>query len=121
MLDKTPESYSMITYLWVLVLSVWAGMASHLHSFRLHNKRDFDFIGFFVDILISAFVGVLTFFLCESAEIDPLLTAVLVGVSSHMGARSIYLFQHFLICKYAPEYCDDIKAQQNNDRDNKKD
>lgn len=121
MLNKTPESYGMMTYLWVLVLSVWAGIASHLYRFRLYKKRDFDFVGFFVDILISAFVGVLTFFLCESAKIDPLLTAVLVGVSSHMGARSIYLFQHFLICRYVPEYCDDIKAQQNNDENNKRD
>ena len=72
-------------------------------------------------VLISTFVGVLTFLLYRGANIDFLVTAVLVGISLHMRGKSFYMLKRFLIYKYVPEYCDDIKAQQNSDRDNNKD
>lgn len=42
------------------------------------------------EVLTSAFAGILTFWLCEASDINPLVTAALVGISGHMGSRAIY-------------------------------
>ena len=38
----------------------------------------------------AAFSGLLAFWGCEAAGFDPLWTAVLVGISGHMGTRALY-------------------------------
>ena len=53
----------------------------------------FTFIELLYDIIVSGFVGVLTFFLCQYAGIDSMLSAVLIGISSHMGARALAPFE----------------------------
>ncbi len=93
---KSPETYGFLTYIWVIFLSVWGGMASHLYHFKMTGSS-FSLSAFFIDLLISGFVGLITFFLCESSGFDSLLTAVLVGVSAHMGTRAIFLFQGFFV------------------------
>ena len=108
---KTPETYSLFTYLWVLGLSAWAGMASHLYHMKVDNKS-FSSFAFVSDIIISAFVGVITFFFCESSGVDPLMTAVIIGVSSHMGARAISLFQAYFVRKYFPKQCEKCKIEE---------
>ena len=51
-------------------------------------------------ILPPNIAGVLTFWLAESAEINPLITAALVGVSGHMGSRAIYLLEAWAEAKF---------------------
>jgi hypothetical protein len=106
--QKTPEDFSLFTYMWVLGLSVWAGISSHFYHMKIDNKA-FSFFAFITDICISGFVGLLTFFFCEASNIEPLLTAVIVGISSHMGARAISLFQAYFIRKYFPKHCERCK------------
>ena len=40
--------------------------------------------------------GVVTFYLCESAQFPPVLTAALVGIAGHMGNRGLFLIEKFL-------------------------
>lgn len=87
---KDPTSYSMITYFWVTVLSAWGGVVSFLAKVRTGVARPFNLVEFVGEITTSAFSGLLTFWGCEAAEFDPLWTAVLVGISGHMGARALY-------------------------------
>lgn len=101
-MQNSPENYSLITYLWVIVLSVWSGMASHIYQVKLGLKSH-TLLAMIEDIVISGFVGVVTFFFCEYGRFDPLLTAVLVGISSHMGTRAIFLFQSYFLDKFFPD------------------
>lgn len=93
---KSPETYEFFTYIWVICLSVWGGMASYLYRVKMLGIS-FSLSAFFIDLVISGFVGLITFFLCEASHFEPLLTAVLVGVSAHMGTRAIFFLQDFFI------------------------
>lgn len=93
---KDPTSYSLITYAWVMGLSVVGGLVSYMHKLRLGSPRAFSVVEFAAELVTAGFTGVITFWLCESTNISPLMTAVLVGISGHMGSRALLLFEkHF--------------------------
>ena len=94
--DKDPTSYSLLTYAWVVGLSITGGLVSFLRKLRAGAARPFNLIELIGEIVTSGFVGVLTFWLCEASAIDPLLTAFMVGISGHMGSRLIFQFEKHL-------------------------
>jgi len=57
----------------------------------------FEFIG---ELVISAFTGIVTFYLCEAADLPPLVTAAFVGISGHMGSRAIMILENYLKRKF---------------------
>jgi len=85
--EKDPLTYSLITYLWVLSLASWGGIVSFNNNRKNGVTRPFNFVELIGEISTSAFVGVLTFWLCESAGINSLVSAALVGISGHAGSR----------------------------------
>lgn len=87
---KDPTSYSLITYLWVTLLASWGGVVSFISKVRSGATRPINLTELVGEISTSAFSGLLTFWGCEAGGIDPLWTAVLVGVSGHMGARALF-------------------------------
>ena len=60
------------------------------------NTRIFNVVEFIGEIFTSAFAGVITFWLCEAAEINPLISAALVGISGHAGSRAIFMLEKWL-------------------------
>ena len=100
MIDKDPTSYSLLTYLWVFGLSSLGGFISFINKLKKGHARAFNVAEFMGEIATSAFAGVITFWLCENANISPLVTAALVGVSGHMGSRAILLFEEWLAKKF---------------------
>lgn len=95
MIEKDPLSYQVLTYLWVIALSAWGGIASYIR--RIKRGAEFSLIELIGELFISGFVGILTFFLCEYTQINQILTAAFVGISGHMGSRAIYVIEKFLI------------------------
>lgn len=100
MLEKDPTSYSFLTYLWVFGLSSLGGFISFMNKVKKGHARAFNIAEFIGEISASAFAGVITFWLCENADISPLVTAAFVGVSGHMGSRAIMLFEDYLAKKF---------------------
>jgi NhaP-type Na+/H+ and K+/H+ antiporter len=90
---KDPLSYPLLTYLWVFLLSAAGGFVSFMRKVQLGVSRWCNLMEFLGELVTAAFVGVLTFWLCEAAGMSPLLTAALVGVTSHMGTRAIFLIE----------------------------
>ncbi|MEY2634047.1 MAG: putative rane protein [Pseudomonadota bacterium] len=90
---KDPATYTVVTYLWVSVLSAWGGVASYVRKLRRGLVARFSFVELLGELLISGFSGLMTFFLCESGAIDPLLTAFFVGISGHMASRIVFIFE----------------------------
>ena len=101
MLEKDPTSYPLLTYAWVLGLSVLGGFVSFINKLKEGKTRAFNIAEFLGEIATSAFTGVITFWLCENAQFSPLITAALVGISGHMGSRAISLFEEFLSKKFS--------------------
>jgi hypothetical protein len=96
MINKLPDGYAY--YVLILILSFWGGVSYYLNKVR--NGAKFDTLGLIVDTVISAFVGLITFFFCAYLQLDNYLTAGLVGVSSHLGTRAIVLFEIWLMQRY---------------------
>jgi hypothetical protein len=94
--DKDPAAYDLLTYAWVFLLSLMGGVVAFLQKLRDGSARVFNLIEFIGELCTSAFTGVVTFYLCESAQFPPVLTAALVGIAGHMGNRGLFLIEKFL-------------------------
>ena len=93
--EKDPASYGWITYGWVVALSLLGGTASFFGKVKAGAARWFNIAELVGEMFISAFAGVVTFYLCEWSGFSPLLTAVLVAVAGHMGTRAIFVLERF--------------------------
>lgn len=100
--EKDPTTYSMITYLWVIGLSTIGGFVSFMRKVREGNAKFINITELIGEIVTAGFAGVLTFWLCEAADIAPLVSAAMVGVSGHMGSRVIMQLEVWL-SKKLPE------------------
>lgn len=100
--EKSPETYSILTYGWVFALAIAGGVVSFYRKLQTKAVRIFNLIEFVGEIVTSAFAGVLTFWMCEHSNVDPLLSAALVGIAGHMGSRAIFLFEDWL-AKHFPK------------------
>jgi len=90
--EKDPTTYSMLTYAWVVGLSMWGGVVNTLARVKSGGEK-FSILILFADISVAAFAGVITFWLTQAANIDQLLSAAMVGISGHMGAKIIRFFE----------------------------
>lgn len=91
--EKDPTTYTLLTYVWVMLLSSWGGLVNYLKRVREGRSQRFNFMELVGEIVTAAFAGIITFWLCEASNFAPLITAALVGVSGHMGSRAIYFFE----------------------------
>jgi len=91
--DAGPENYPIVTYSWVLILSMWGGAVNFWRKVQEGRVRPFNVVEFIGEIATSALVGLITFYLAESAHIDQILTAAMVAISGHMGSRLLYQFE----------------------------
>ncbi|WP_201353804.1 phage holin family protein [Hydrogenimonas urashimensis] len=92
---NSPENVPFVTYLWVLALSLWGGIASNIRKVRNGTVR-FSISELVGDVVISGFIGLLTYFICEYYEVATMLTAVFVGISGHMGTKAIFAMETFI-------------------------
>jgi len=99
-MEKDPTSYSLITYAWVSGLAMLGGFISYLRKVEKRNPKAFSMMELIGEVAASAFAGIITFWLCEHADIPPLLTAALVGISGHAGSRALFMFENYIKRKY---------------------
>lgn len=97
---KDPTTYGWLTYAWVLGLSFAGGAVSFLRKVREGQSRVYNLIELFGEIFTAGFAGLLTFWLCEAANISPLLSAVFIGVAGHMGSRAIFMLEKTLEARF---------------------
>ncbi len=98
--DKDPSSYSLLTYLWVFALAMMGGVVNFFRKIKSGQSSMFNLIEFIGEVVTSAFAGVITFWICEHADIAPLVTAALVGISGHAGSRAIYFIEDVLRARF---------------------
>lgn len=74
---------------WVstIVLSMWGGIVQYAQ--RVRAGESFSWQALSLDLIVCSFAGLLTFLLCESADIHGALQAVMIAISAHMGTRAI--------------------------------
>jgi hypothetical protein len=94
---RDPSSYELLTYLWVLFVSLWAGIAHNLKRIAENKETKISPLSLLIDVVISGFVGLITFFLCEAAKMPPMLSAAIIGISAHMGSRALFLLEKTMV------------------------
>lgn len=99
--EKDPSNYSLITYAWVGIWAMFGGLVSYFRKVKEGVIHPFSITEFIGELATSAFVGIVTFWLCEAAEIKPLITAALVAISGHMGSRAIFLLERWIAKRFS--------------------
>lgn len=98
--DKDPFDYSVLTYAWVLGVSAFGGFVGFFRKVREGSARPFNVAEFVGEIVTSAFAGLLTFWLCEAADMSKMMSAVFIAVSGHMGSRAIFQIEQWATAKF---------------------
>lgn len=101
-IEKAPETFSLITYLWVFGISMLGGAVSFLRKVKKGKTRMWNFMEFIGEIATSSFAGIITFYLCQAGNLSPLMTAALVGISGHMGSRALFRLEAFFMRNFPP-------------------
>jgi NhaP-type Na+/H+ and K+/H+ antiporter len=100
MVEKDPQSYTFIAYVWVVLLSATGGLVSYMRKVKAGATHKFSMTELVGELVTSSFAGMLTFYVCEWSGLHPLLTAAFVGISGHMGSRSLFLLEKWLQKKF---------------------
>ncbi|MFY9326499.1 MAG: phage holin family protein [Georgfuchsia sp.] len=85
---KPPDAIGdLLPWLSTIALSAWGGAVQYAQRVRQGEKFSWPMLT--IDIVISSFAGVLTWFMCEAGDIHGPMAAVLIAISGHMGTRAI--------------------------------
>lgn len=82
------QEYGLFGYLWLLIISMWAGTARYLSGL---NGEKPSFWGWLTENVISGFAGILAAMLCQYYRMDFLLTAAITGIAAHNSTRALYI------------------------------
>lgn len=86
---KTPLSYTLREYGVVLAVAILGGAANWWAKVRRGELLMWNISALIGELCTSAFAGLMAFYICEWWGIPPLLTAAIVGMSGHAGARGL--------------------------------
>ncbi len=86
---KTPISYSLQEYGFVLGTALLGGLASWWIKVRKGEIAMWNLSALIGELCVSAFAGLIAFWLCEYLNFNPLLTSAIVGMSGHAGAKGL--------------------------------
>lgn len=86
---KTPLSYSLREYGVVLATALLGGLASWWMKVRKGEIAAWNLSSLIGELCVSAFAGLIAFWLCEYFAFNPLLTSAVVGMSGHAGAKGL--------------------------------
>ena len=81
-----------LTYAWVLLVSMFGGLVSFIRrrnatTPKVPLKEQVGIL--FGEMTVSAFSGLITYWLCLYWDLHPALTAVFIAISGHLGGKSI--------------------------------
>ena len=86
---KSPLAYSLREYAVILGIALLGGFASWYSRVRRGEAELLNFSALVGELAVSAFAGLITFWICESFELSPLITAAAAGMAGHAGGTGI--------------------------------
>lgn len=86
---KSPISYSLQEYGIVLGTALLGGLASWWIKVRRGELVIWNIAALIGELCVSAFGGLIAFWLCEWIALNPLLTSAIVGMAGHAGAKGL--------------------------------
>lgn len=86
---KSPLSYSLREYGVILGIALLGGFASWYSRVRKGEADMLNISALIGELAISAFAGLIAFWICESLDLSPLITAAVAGMAGHAGGNGI--------------------------------
>ncbi len=86
---KSPLSYSLREYGVILGIALLGGFASWYSRVRKGEADMLNISALVGELAISAFAGLIAFWICESLDLSPLITAAVAGMAGHAGGNGI--------------------------------
>ena len=86
---KSPLNYSLKVYGVILAVALLGGLASWFGKVRRGELLMWNISALVGELCISAFAGLIAFYLCDYMNLHQGLTAAIVGVSGHAGTKGI--------------------------------
>lgn len=88
---KSPLSYTLYEYGAMLGIAMLGGLVRWYMAIRKGDMTTISLAALIGELCVSAFIGLITFWVCEAMGIQPLYTGAIVGVAGHMGARMLIM------------------------------
>lgn len=95
---------SLYTLTLIIGMSLLGGLASWIAKVQRGVIPGWSLMHLIGELCISAFAGLMCFFLCDTLGISLKVTIGLVGVAGHMGTRAINAFESFAAKKWGIEF-----------------
>jgi hypothetical protein len=92
---KSPLSYSLREYGVILCIALLGGFSRWYMAVRRGEANMLSFSALIGELAVSAFSGLLTFWICESFDVSPLITAAAAGLAGHAGGNGITYLERF--------------------------
>lgn len=87
---------NLIPTLWAAGVAALGGIANFYQKVKAGKTRAFNVMELAGEVIVSAFVGLLTFWICKGYGVNEWLTAAAVGITGHMGSRAIFLAEQWI-------------------------
>lgn len=87
---------NLIPTLWMAVIAALGGAANWYQKVKAGQARAFNVMELVGEILVSAFVGLVTYWICKGYGVNEWLTAAAVAITGHMGSRAIFIAEQWL-------------------------
>ncbi len=92
---KDPLAYPLKQYGFMLGTAIFGGLVSWIAKVKRGEAKAWNLLALIGELAISAFAGLLCFWICAASGISIEWTVPLVGIAGHMGTRAISAFEDF--------------------------
>lgn len=90
------EIYSLWTIGWVTAWAIFGSLVSYTRRISKGEIERFSIMELIGELVTSAFAGWITFVIAGKSGIDSEIVYCLVGISGHMGARTVFMLDTLL-------------------------
>lgn len=85
----------------VILIALLGGLVAFIGKVRAGDARPFNITEFVGEMFVSAVAGVFFYWVCRGFDINPWLTAAIVGISGHAGSRGMFMLEKWVEAKLA--------------------
>lgn len=90
---------NLIPTFWMVAVAALGGLANFYQKVKTGKARAFNVMELVGEVLVSAFVGLVTFWICKGYGVNEWLTAAAVAITGHMGSRAIFIAEQWIETK----------------------
>jgi len=87
---------NIVPTVYMALIAMLGGYVNFRQKMKAGSTRGWNLTELIGEMVVSAFAGVLTFWVCRGFDINPWLTAAGVAISGHLGARAIFMAEQVI-------------------------